>query len=449
MFRYNQVRRVALLVVSLMAVGCGGWADSVPVEVEPEIPVEISALRDMAHTLRDPADLNPLLERIADARLVLLGEASHGTSEFYTWRAEISKRLITEMDFNFIAVEGDWASLYRLNRYVKAMDDEYASAREVMETFDRWPVWMWANEETRELIEWMRAYNADRPFDKRVGFYGMDVYGEELSMRKVLSRLRALDEDLAGEIAAAYACFEPFGGSMHEYARAVALGAESCEEAVQRAHSTLREAARNLADRELYDFFAIKQNAKVVMNAEQHFRLMARQGPQSWNARVDHFYATVARLIALYGEGSRGVVWAHNTHVGDARATTMGNQGQRNIGQIAREQLGADMVAVGFGTHRGTVQAGRAWGAPMETMIVPAGRPGSVEDLMQQVGAPSLLFIFDGRAPWSEVRGHRAIGVVYQPEREQFGNYVPTILPRRYDAFIFIEETTALQAISR
>lgn len=443
---------MVLLVACLFGVGCGAAEDAEPVGRQETVREEIQVLRELAYPLASPADLDPLLERIGDARLVLLGEASHGTSEYYTWRAEISKRLIEEKGFNFIAVEGDWASLYVLNRYVKWMDEEFESARKIMQGFHRWPVWMWANEETRELIEWMRAYNEDRPFDERVGFYGMDVYGEDLAMRTVLEELRAVDPELADIVADAYACFDGYEGNMHEYARAVAFGADSCRQAVEEAYRQLREAAATREGREHYEFFAIKHNAKVVKNAESHFRLMATQGPQSWNARVDHFYATVERLMALYGEGSRGVAWAHNTHIGDARATSMGPQGQRNIGQIARKKLGMDtVVAVGFGTHRGTVQAGRAWGGPMETMRVPNAGGETIEDFMHQVGKEQALLIFDDRAdlsPLMQVFGHRAIGVVYHPEREFPGNYVPTILPRRYDAFIFIDETRALSPVS-
>ncbi len=441
-----------LLVACLFGMGCGAAEDTEPVVQQETVPAEIRVLRELAHPLTSPDDLDPLLERIGDARLVLLGEASHGTSEYYTWRAEISKRLIEEQGFNFIAVEGDWASLYRLNRYVRWMDDEYESAGAIMQTFHRWPVWMWANEETRELIEWMRAYNEHRPFEERVGFYGMDVYGEDLSMRTVLEDLRDVAPDLADAVAEAYACFDGYDGNMHDYARAVAFGASSCRQAVEEAYRQLREAAAIREGRDQYEYFAIKHNAKVVKNAENHFRLMAIQGPQSWNARVDHFYATVERLMDVYGEGSRGVAWAHNTHIGDARATSMGPQGQRNIGHIAREKLGMkSVVAVGFGTHHGTVQAGRAWGAPMETMRVPNGGPGTIEDFMHQVGMKQALFIFDDRAdltPLMNVYGHRAIGVVYHPEREYPGNYVPTILPRRYDAFIYIDETRALRPVS-
>jgi erythromycin esterase-like protein len=207
-----------------------------------------------------------------------------------------------------------------------------------------------------------------------------------------------------------------------------------------------------LEGQERADAFAFKMNAKVVKGAEAHFRLMARQGPDSWNARVDHFYAVADRLLQFYGASARGIVWAHNTHIGDARFTTSGQRGERNIGQLARQRLGEEqVVAVGFGTHRGTVQAGRSWGAPMETMTVPPGGAGSLEALMHQVEKESALFIFDERvalAPLMEVIGHRAIGVIYHPEREFPGNYVPTIVPRRYDAFIFIDETKALQPVA-
>lgn len=444
---YASIRRLSWwCAIGLIAAACSAQSQEDPTARA------VQTLRDMAHPLTRPADLDPLMERIGEARLVLLGEASHGTSEYYTWRAVISRRLIEEKGFRFIAVEGDWATIHRLNRYVKRLDSPYGSAKEIMQTFTRWPTWMWANEETRQLVEWLREYNKEFPLEERVGFYGMDVYGEQLSIETAIEQARAFDEALATELAEAYAFFDAYDGDIHNYARAIAEGADSCQEGVEQAYQRVRAAMDGYDGADRYEFFDVKQNAKVVKNAEKHARLMVARGPESWNARAGHFYNVVERLMAFYGEESRGVAWAHNTHIGDARATSMTNQGQHNIGQIARENLpSGDVVAVGFGTYRGTVQAGRQWGGPMETMTLPDGRANSVEDIMHRVGEERALFILDRTAhdlsPLDAVRGHRAVGVVYNPEREQFGNYVPTILPRRYDAFIFIDETRALQSI--
>lgn len=454
----NRFRIFSLLAAAggmfIMTGACAANSNEEKKETTPQaLTPAAELLRERAHPMTGADDLSPLIQRIGPARLVLLGEASHGTSEFYTWRAKISRRLIEEKGFNFIAVEGDWQQLWLLNQYVKHRDIPYASATEIMQTFRRWPTWMWANEETRDLIEWMRNHNAELPMAERVGFYGMDVYGEDQSKQTLREALADLDADLAAAISAALDCLADYEGNMHEYARAVAFGriapcTRVIEQALEQARATL--AAAEEAD--AGDLFAVKMNTKVLQNAEAHFRLMASQGPESWNARVDHFYSTVARLLDWYGEDSRGIAWAHNTHIGDARATAMASGGQRNIGQIARQRHPEqDVVAVGFGTHRGTVQAGRQWGQAMETMRVPPGVEGSVEDFMHQAGHPIALFIFDPGQNWNPLQvvlGHRAMGVVYNPEVEHRGNYVPTLLTRRYDAFIFIDETEALRPIT-
>ncbi len=411
----------------------------------------VEALSNIARPLTSAQDLDPLLERVGGARLVLLGEASHGTSEYYTWRADISRRLVQEHGYNFIAVEGDWATIYKLNLYVRGMDSEYESAREIMRTFERWPVWMWANEETRELVEWMREYNRDLPFEERVGFYGMDVYGEAVSIQRAVTEARAFDEDLAAKMSDTYSVFAGYAGNIQQYARSVAQGRQSQERNVRQAFELAKEAMANYEGAERYQFFSVKMNAKVVKNAERHARKMINRDASSWNARASHFYMTVERLLALYGEESRGIAWAHNTHIGDARATAMVARGQHNIGQLARQSLGREnVVSVGFGSYRGTVQAGRRWGDQMQTMRLPKGVADSAEDIMHRTELSSALFIFEDlneNSPLHEVVGHRAVGVVYNPEREREGNYVPTVLPLRYDAFIFIDETRALSPI--
>ncbi len=412
-----------------------------------EDPVEL--LRAVAVSLEKAEDLAPLIERAGQHELVLLGEASHGTSEFYTLRADISRRLVEEEGFHFIAVEGDWPTLHRLNRYVKGLDGVGPSARRIMEGFDRWPPWMWANEEVGELIEWLRDYNAGRSPDDRVGFHGMDVYGPEISYRKVLAMLGEWHEELAEEAEEAYACLGDFADDFTLYFHAVASGMAPCDGEVQAVVELLRDRREELAvsDRE---FFNLKQNAWGVKNAEKHFRAIARGGPDSWNHRVDHFFETVERLLEYHGPAAKGVIWAHNTHIGDARATTMAAAGERNIGQIAREQLGADRVfSVGFGTHRGTVVASRSWGEAGVLMNVPPGIPGSYEDIMHRMGEEKILMMLEDledAVTLLRPRWHRAIGVVYHPEHDG-DQYVPTILPQRYNAFIFVDSTEAVRPI--
>ncbi len=410
----------------------------------------VTALRERAIRLEDPPDLTPLIERIAPARLVLLGEASHGTSEFYTLRAKISRELILNHGFRFIAVEGDWNSLYRLNRYVKGTGPADTSAREIMAGFTRWPVWMWANEETAELIEWLRQHNEALPPEERVGFYGIDVYGKDDALRALPLALESIHPEKGEWLRGEYALFDPYLDDLHDYVRALQRGAPSGADAARAAVERLRD-GRDELEIDDAEFLHLKQMAWVVKNAEKHYRAMAMRSPDSWNFRVDHFYQTVERLMDFYGPEARGVVWAHNTHIGDARATDMAQRGQRNIGQLARQNRdAAEVAAVGFGTHRGTVLAGRSWGGRMERMTTPPAAPGTLEAAMHEASEGNLLFLLDDAPPALRQRiGHRAIGVIYHPEREVPGNYVATVLPQRYDAFLFIEETKALTPVRR
>jgi len=418
----------------------------------------VDQVRERALPLRGADDLDPLLERIGSAHYALLGEASHGTHEYYTWRTEISKRLIRERGFNFIAVEGDWPDCYRLNCYVKGRSDAGSSAFEVLHAFDRWPTWMWANREVAHLAEWLRDWNADLPEERKVGFFGLDVYSLWDSMASVTQYLERSDPQLARQARAAYACFDRFGGDVQSYARATRWVPTSCEQDVVSALTQLRHHAAALRQldgvpaRQAY--FNAEQNALVARNAEHYYRIMVRGGPDSWNLRDEHMLLTLDRLMQFQrelGGDSRAIVWAHNTHVGDARATDMVRSGMFNLGQLVRERHRADdTVLVGFGSHRGSVVAGKAWDAPMERMPVPEAEADSWEDVLHRAAATDQLLLLPKNGlphGWSEVRGHRAIGVVYDPRYEAFGNYVPTVLPERYDAFLYVDRTHALQAL--
>jgi len=412
----------------------------------------LRTLTSLAQPLTGEQDLAPLLQAAGAAKLVLLGEASHGTSEYYQWRAQISKRLIQEKGFRFIAVEGDWASLYRLNRYVKHLPGAEADARAIMQSFQRWPQWMWANEETLGLIQWLHAYNGPLAPEQRVGFYGIDVYDDQQSLQSMLAKLDAVDAELAAETRAIYQPYLNLAGNARLYTAILQGGGTSFATGAKAGYDLLaRRTPELLADNPAAQF-NIMQSALVVKNAEKHYRAMQDARLNSWNKRADHFFLTVERLLAHYGADARGIVWAHNTHIGDARATPMARAGQRNIGMAARLALPpAEVFAVGFGSWRGTVIAGRSWGAPRQVMTLPPGGAHSYEALMHAVGQSAALFIFDpANADLSALtapRGHRAVGVVYNPEHEFPGNYVPTQLVRRYNAFIFINETRALQPI--
>jgi erythromycin esterase len=415
--------------------------------------ITTAALNRIATPLASARDLDPLLDAVGDSRFVLLGEASHGTSEFYTWRTEISKRLIEERGFTFIAVEGDWPDCYRVNRYIKGLPDSGDSAREVLHAFERWPTWMWANREVERLAEWMCARNLARPSYDRIGFYGLDVYSLWDSMRAVTAYLQRVDPQLAKAAKQAYNCFEPYAEDAQEYARATAIVPTSCEREAVAVLRELRQHAPLFAFDGKEGYFDAEQNALVARNAELYYRTMIRGGPASWNVRDHHMVETLERLMKHHGPNAKAVVWEHNTHIGDARFTDMARAGMVNVGQLVREENAADgVLLVGFGTHRGTVIAGEEWGAPMERMRVPAARAGSFEAIMHDSALGDTLLVFDGSDDGGvpglgKPLDHRAIGVVYDPDRERWGNYVPTVIPRRYDAFVYIDETRAVDPL--
>ena len=394
--------------------------------------------------------MDPLLERIGDAHCVLLGEASHGTSEYYTWRASISQRLIRDKGFSFIAVEGDWPDCYEVNRYVKGYWDSGNSAREVLEAFERWPTWMWANEEILELAEWLSGHNEGLPEKERVGFYGLDVYSLWESMEAVIEYLERVDPEAVNTARRAYKCFEPYGEDVREYARATAFVPTSCEEEVVEMLSELRNKLPEYRD-DPESRFSAEQNALVVRGAERYYRAVVRGGSSSWNVRDRHMVQTLERLMWHHGKEAKAIVWEHNTHIGDARYTDMADVGMVNVGQLMRDQWGVEnVVLVGFGSHRGSVIAGAQWGAPMERMPVPPARQGSWEDILHRTGEEDKLLIFaeaEDEDGLLEPRAHRAVGVVYDPAYERYGNYVPTVLPRRYDAFLYLDETRALHPL--
>ncbi|MDG5816110.1 erythromycin esterase family protein [Chitinispirillales bacterium ANBcel5] len=388
--------------------------------------------------------LSPVIDRASDKKAVLLGEASHGTSEYYTWRKNISKRLIEEKGYSFIVVEGDWSAAMEVNKYVKHLPNAPSSAKDALGSFNRWPEWMWANQETLSLIEWMRDYNKNRPMEQRVGFYGMDLYSPEGSMKRVISFFEEFFPDKVNQVKNSYSCLLNYSDDMQQYVRAVLQGKQ--QQCMPKTNSVLELLKGLTLPENSSKLFYVKHDALVVLNAEKHYLSMATQGPQSWNSRVLNFKQTVEHLFNYYGDNSSAIVWAHNTHVGDARATPMASQGRENIGKLLREQYGDEAIFIlGFGTNTGTVIAGTQWGSPKQLMNVPAAPQGTIENILNSIDKPKALFLFDEDVPEALLnqRGHRAKGVIYNPSNEQ-GNYVPTVLPRRYDAFFFIRETNAL-----
>ena len=394
-------------------------------------------------------DLDPLLDMIGDSRYVLIGEASHGTSDYYLWRARLSQRLIQEKGFSFIAVEGDWPDCYRVNRYVKHYDNAGTSAYDVLQAFHRWPTWMWANWEVAAFTEWLRQHNQNRPPEERVGFYGLDVYSLWESLGEVVEYLQKFDPEAVETAKRAFDCFEPYGEDVQRYAWATAMIPTNCEtEVIETLMELRRRTPTYPSDHEAS--FDAEQNALVMVNGEQYYRTMVLSDNSSWNVRDHHMAETLERLMAHHGDNAKAIVWEHNTHIGDARATDMASAGMVNVGQLVRERQQAEgVVLVGFGSHHGSVVASDSWGAPMERMPVPPARLDSWEGMLHSASAVDRILLLrdDPADEYRELRGHRAIGVVYHPDRERYGNYVPTILAQRYDAFIYLDETQALHPL--
>ncbi len=399
--------------------------------------------------LADAEDLDPLLKRIGDARYVLLGEASHGTHEYYLWRARISRRLIEEQGFRLIAVEGDWPHCFRVNRYIQGefLDE---TAEDVLQAFARWPTWMWANWEVVALAEWLRTHNVGRPEGERVGFYGLDVYSLWESLYEVVGYLQQHHPDAVPAAYEAFRCFEPYAEDPQAYARATLFVPDACRQAALDLLRTVRERAAKDATGNATSLDAV-MNAEAVKGAEAYYRTMVGGGAASWNLRDRHMADTLDHLMRHHGPDAKAIVWEHNTHIGDARYTDMADEGMFNLGQLVRQEHDADgVVLVGFGSYEGTVVAGRRWDAPMEVMEVPPARAGSWERALHLMDAQDRLLLFhppvDAGSALAVPRGHRAIGVVYHPEFEG-GNYVPTVLPLRYDAFLYLDRTRSLHPL--
>ncbi|MBB6454497.1 erythromycin esterase-like protein [Salirhabdus euzebyi] len=412
------------------------------------------AIQKHAKPYQSAHDLETILDEVDDAKFVLLGEASHGTSEFYSIRAELTKRLIQEKGFSVIAVEGDWPSCQQINRYVKGYHTEQNGVRDVLQSaFKRWPTWMWANEDIANLIGWLKKFNQEKQVDQKIGFYGIDVYSMWESLEEIMNYLKETEPRGANLALAkkAFNCFEPYNRSVEKYAVSSAFYSKGCVEEVSKLLTSIRTQAMDNADEEENEL-NMKINALVLKNAEHYYRTMVESDSESWNIRDMHMVETINELRNYFGDESKVIVWAHNTHVGDATATDMKEEGTINVGQIIREQnKEEDVYIVGFGTHHGTVIAAEEWGLNMEKMTVPPAIEGSWEDLLHQAGANNKIVVFNhnNRHLFKETVGHRAIGVVYHPQYESYGNYVPSVIGDRYDAFVYIDETEALQPLTR
>lgn len=412
------------------------------------LAAELAQIRVLAHRLAGAEDLDALIRLAAAARYVCLGEASHGTSEYYRWRAVISRRLIEEHGFTWIGVEGDWPDCWRINRWVRGQGDPDLDAYQLLARFERWPTWMWANYEVAEFLTWLRNWNLARPEHEHTGFYGLDVYSLWDSLREIFAWLEANAADALPAALRAWQCFVPFGEDPQRYAWSNRLVPQSCEADVV---ALLAEVHRRTIGRIQSDpaAFDAAQNAVVAANAERYYRTMVRGDRQSWNIRDHHMSDTIDRIAHHHGPGSKGLVWAHNTHIGDARATDMAGAGMVNIGQLMRQRHPGEVVLAGFASYSGSVTAAEAWGASEQIMTMPNALPGSHEDLLNQGLGEAALLMFgpDRTGPWLTARhGHRAIGVVYNPHRET-GNYVPTRMAGRYDTVLWFPQTAALRPL--
>ena len=420
----------------------------------------IDALRRNLQALTGAAsDYDDLLKLIGPAHFALLGEASHGTREFYRERCGITRRLITEKGFNAIAVEADWPDAWRVNRYVRGLpgDDDAASA---LAGFKRFPAWMWRNTEVRDFIEWLRAYNAGREPAQQTGFYGIDLYSLFASIQEVLAYLDREDAEAAQRARYRYSCFDHAAEDSQAYGYAASFGmAPSCEDGVVQ---QLREMTRRALDLsaasglERDEAFYAQQNARLVRNAEEYYRTMFRARTSSWNLRDSHMVETLQALdrhLTTDGKPPRIAVWAHNSHLGDAGATEMNDRGEWNVGQLMRERHDGDAVLIGFSTHHGWVTAASDWGEPPQRKRVTDGLPGSWEDLFHQSGSGRfLLNLRDSaelRALAEPQRLQRAIGVIYRPDTERQSHYFYTRLARQFDAMIHIDETSALEPLDK
>lgn len=405
-------------------------------------------LQQRAKPFNSVGDLSELIAQIAGHRIVMLGEATHGTKEYYEWRREISKILIRDHGFTFIAVEGDWPDCRKLTRMIHGKGEAGKNTRDaVKRSFHRWPTWMWANEEIPPLIDWMAR-------EKKGFFYGLDVYSLFDSLEIIKESAPLFEDNLSIKMMEAYSCFEEFSANEIKYAQSLLKIPEGCREEIVQ---TLREILRvRSAEMRKEDLFDIQQNARIISNAENYYRTMLQGGNDSWNVRDKHMIETLERLLHFHGPDSKAIVWAHNTHVGDYHATDMLEEGSINLGGLAREAFGVENVyLLGFGSYQGEVTAGAAWGSEVETMPLPEAKAGSWEEYfhktVQAIHSDKFYLNLRNIEKTSLLHkklGHRAVGVVYNPRLEKYGsNYVPTKLAQRYDGFVFIDRTNALRPI--
>lgn len=438
-------------------VGEEGWT---PEEGRPEPPKYRRTVKTAEGTLTkaiaascekfraiDSAELEPLLRRIGDARVVLLGEATHGSSEFYRMRERISRELIERKAFSFIAIEGDWPDAARIDHYVRHAETPPSE----WTAFARFPTWMWRNQEVRDFVDWLRARNADVEAGKRVAFHGLDLYSLFNSIRSVLNYLDDVDPQTARVARQRYGCLTPWQSDPATYGHAALSGNyQTCEREVVSMLTDLMQKRRAYAEHDGERFLDAVQNARLVANAERYYRIMYYGSRASWNLRDSHMFETLKTLLNFHGPESKAIVWAHNSHIGDSSATEMASRGEYNIGHLCRQEFGNAAYSIGFGTDHGTVAAASDWDGPMEVKVVRPAVPESYERLCHEAGAPRFLLRLRNPIPKElaesllKPRLERAIGVIYRPETELQSHYFQTLLSHQFDEYIWFDETSAV-----
>jgi protein-L-isoaspartate(D-aspartate) O-methyltransferase len=395
----------------------------------------------------ESADLAPLLRRIGDVRVVLLGEATHGSAEFYRMRARLSRELIERKGFSFIAIEGDWPDAARIDHYVRHAETPPSE----WTAFARFPVWMWRNREVREFVDWLHAYNAEADEGRKVAFHGLDLYSLFNSIRSVLDYLDDVDPGAAHVARQRYGCLTPWQADPATYGHAALTGSyQSCEGEVVSMLTDLMHKRRSYAEHDGARFLDAVQNARLVANAERYYRIMYYGSRASWNLRDSHMFETLKTLLGFHGPESKAIVWAHNSHVGDSGATEMASRGEYNIGRLCRQEFGNATYSIGFGTNTGTVAAATEWDGPMEIKAVRPALPDSYERLCHEAGVARFLLSLRSPMPATLAAGlgrprlERAIGVIYRPETELQSHYFQARLPRQFDEYIWFDQTAAV-----
>lgn len=420
-------------------------------------PAISSGLSPLTYRVDSARDYDDLIDAAGESQVVLIGEASHGTHEFYATRALLTRRLIAEKGFRVVTLEADWPDTLRVHRYIHG-DPSDGSAAAALGDFRHFPAWMWRNAVMVQFVEWLREWNASRR-DTSCALFGLDLYSMHASMDAVLAFLEKTDPAAARRARDRYGCFDSFGSDAQLYGHAVTgEGAESCEEEVVAQLVEMRRVYGNLIAGESHhagdEFFYAEQNARLIANAGHYYRSMFRGRDQSWNLRDAHMVETLEEILRHHGGrvGRGVVVWAHNSHLGDARATSMSERDEWNVGQLLREKHGPQVFSIGFSTYHGTVTAARDWGAPAERRMVRPALPGSYEELFHETEIPAF---------WIDLRRHsraeilkterlqRAIGVIYHPETERWSHYYQACLPGQFDALIHLDRTRALEPLER